>query len=108
MEGEHPLVKEIVNDLEKLQQDIASQRANEKVAIAQVSHSNYKQLIEIISQTAHDISDEVNNQLAVIESKTRRAMRKLTAENPHYQQFDKFLLQLNIITWSPQGNQRIG
>ena len=40
MEGEHPLVKEIVNDLEKLQQDIASQRANEKAAIAQVSHSN--------------------------------------------------------------------
>ncbi|MEB3125453.1 MAG: tetratricopeptide repeat protein [Synechococcales bacterium] len=96
MEGEHPLVKEIVHDLEKLQQGIASQRANEKAAIAQVSHSNYKQLIEIVSKTAHDISDEVNNQLAVIESKTRRAMRKLTAENPHYQQFDKFLLQLKI------------
>ncbi|MBD2148604.1 hypothetical protein H6F44_00445 [Pseudanabaena sp. FACHB-1277] len=96
MEGEHPLVKEIVNDLEKLQQGIASQRANEKAAIAQVSHSNYKQLIEIVSKTAHDISDEVNNQLAVIESKTRRAMRKLTAENPQYQQFEKFLLQLKI------------
>jgi len=96
MEGEHPLVKEIVNDLEKLQQGIASQRANEKAAIAETSHSNYKQLIEIVSKTAHDISDEVNNQLAVIESKTRRAMRKLTAENPQYQQFEKFLLQLKI------------
>ncbi|MEA5477470.1 tetratricopeptide repeat protein, partial [Pseudanabaena galeata UHCC 0370] len=96
MEGEHPLVKEIVNDLEKLQQGIASQRANEKAAIAGIAHSNYKQLIEIVSKTAHDISDEVNNQLAVIESKTRRAMRKLTAEDPQYQQFEKLLLQLKI------------
>lgn len=96
MEGEHPLVKEIVNDFEKLQQGIASQRANEKAAIAETSHSNYKQLIEIVSKTAHDISDEVNNQLAVIESKTRRAMHKLTAEDPQYQQFEKLLLQLKI------------
>jgi len=96
MEEEHPLVKEIVNDFEKLQQGIASQRANEKEAIAETSHSNYKQLIEIVSKTAHDISDEVNNQLAVIESKTRRTMRKLTAENPQYQQFEKLLLQLKI------------
>ena len=96
MEGEHPLVKEIVNDFEKLQQGIASQRANEKAAIAETSHSNYKQLIEIVSKTAHDISDEVNNQLAVIESKTRRSMRKLTAEAPQYQQFEKLLVQLKI------------
>lgn len=96
MEGEHPLVKEIVNDFEKLQQGIASQRANEKAAIAVIAHSNYKQLIEIVSKTAHDISDEVNNQLAVIESKTRRAMRKLTPENPQYQQFEKLILQLKI------------
>ena len=96
MEGEHPLVKEIVNDFEKLQQGIASQRANEKAAIAQTSHSNYKQLIGIVSKTAHDISDEVNNQLAVIESKTRRAERKLATEDPQYQQFEKFLSQLKI------------
>jgi signal transduction histidine kinase/Tfp pilus assembly protein PilF len=96
MEGEHPLVKEIVNDFEKLQQGIASQRANEKVVIAQTSYRNYKQLIEIVSKTAHDISDDVNNQLAVIESKTRRAMRKLTTEDPQYQQFEKLLLQLKI------------
>ena len=96
MEGEHPLVKEIVNDFEKLQQGIASQRAIEKAAIAGIAPSNYKQLIEIVSKTAHDISDEVNNQLAVIESKTRRAMRKLTTEDPQYQQFEKLLLQLKI------------
>jgi signal transduction histidine kinase len=96
MEKEHPLVKEIVNDFEKLQQGIASQRANEKAAIAGIAHSNYKQLIEIASKTAHDISDEVNNQLAVIESKTRRAMRKLTDKNAQYQQFEKLLLQLKI------------
>ncbi|OYQ65344.1 hypothetical protein B9G53_08020 [Pseudanabaena sp. SR411] len=96
MQGEHPLVKEIVNDFEKLQQGIASQRANEKAAIAGIAPSNYKQLIEIVSKTAHDISDEVNNQLAVIESKTRRAMRKLTAEDQQYQQFEKLILQLKI------------
>ncbi|MFN7715898.1 MAG: ATP-binding protein [Pseudanabaenaceae cyanobacterium] len=96
LEGEHPLVKEIINELEKLQQGIANQRANEKAAIAKIPHSNYKQLIEIVSKTAHDISDEVNNQLAVVESKTRRAMRKLMTENPQYQQFEKLLLQLKI------------
>ena len=96
MENKHPIVKEVVNNLEKLQQDISRQRIHEKEALAGISHNNFKQLIEIISKTAHDISDEVNNQLAVIESKTRRAMRQLLIEDSEYQQFEKLLSQLKI------------
>jgi signal transduction histidine kinase len=53
-------------------------------------------MLRVISTTAHDISDYVNNELASIESKTRRAIRKLQSDDPHYPQFKKLLDQLEI------------
>jgi signal transduction histidine kinase len=38
----------------------------------------------------------VNNELAVIESKTIRAIRKLSPNDEHYAQFDKLLTQLEL------------
>jgi tetratricopeptide (TPR) repeat protein len=96
IEGEHPIVSEIVRDLDKLQQSIVRQRSAEKAAISEIPLNNYKQLIEIVSKTAHNISDEVNNSLATIESKTRRALHKLSDDSPLHENFEKLLTQLEL------------
>ena len=96
LESQHPIVSEIIRDLDKLQEDITSQRAAEKAVITTIARDNYRQLIEIISKTAHDIADEVNNILAVIESKTRRAIRKLGQDSNLYKNFEKLLTQLEL------------
>ena len=94
--GEHPIVAEIVQDLDDLQESVTRQRTIEKAKIAAIPRQDYPQLIEIVSQTAHNISDEVNNILAAIESKTRRALRKLKIEDPLQENFQKLLLQLEL------------
>ena len=96
IEREHTLVNEIVCDLETLQASVARQRAAEKAAVAKIPRDSYHQLIEIVSRTAHDISDEVNNILATIESKTRRAIRKLADDSPLHENFEKLLRQLEL------------
>jgi len=96
IEKEQPIVREIVQDLEELLASIDKQRTTEKAAISGIPKSSYRQVLETVSKTAHDISDDVNNQLAVIESKTRRTMRKISSEIPQYQNFEKFLLQLEL------------
>lgn len=96
IKGEHPIVSKIAESLDELQQSISQQRATEKAKLATMPHDDYRQLIAIISQTAHDISDEVNNELAAIESKTRRAMRKIPTESPVTENFEKLLRQLEL------------
>ncbi|MEC4851964.1 MAG: ATP-binding protein, partial [Jaaginema sp. PMC 1079.18] len=96
IQNKHPLVGEIARELEELQESINQKRAVQKAAMSKIPNQDYQQLIEIISETAHNISDEVNNQLAAIESKTRRAMRKLSAETVQHEQFSKLLKQLEL------------
>ncbi|GCL34420.1 multi-sensor hybrid histidine kinase [Planktothrix agardhii CCAP 1459/11A] len=93
---EDPLLTGIINDIEDVLEKVNHRRALEKSQIATISDDEYEQILEIISKTAHDISDFVNNQLAIIESKTRRAIKKLVVDAPHYPQFEKLLAQLEL------------
>ena len=93
---EDPLLTGIINDIEDVFEEVNHRRALEKSQIATISDDEYEQILEIISKTAHDISDFVNNQLAIIESKTRRAIKKLVVDAPHYPQFEKLLAQLEL------------
>ena len=93
---EDPLLTGIINDIEDVLEEVNRRRALEKSKISTIANDEYEQILEIISKTAHDISDFVNNQLAIIESKTRRAMRKLAVDDPHYKQFEKLLTQLEF------------
>jgi len=96
IKGEHPLVQEIVSDLDVLQQSVTQQRATEKATIATIPRESYQELIRIVSTTAHNIADEVNNSLAAIVSKTRRILRKLEPESVLQQSFEKLLTQLEL------------
>ncbi|MDB9452790.1 tetratricopeptide repeat protein [Dolichospermum circinale] len=93
---EDPLLTGIINDIEDVLEEVNRRRGLEKSQISTIANDEYEQILAIISKTAHDISDFVNNQLAIIESKTRRAMRKIAVDNPHYKQFEKLLTQLEF------------
>lgn len=96
IETEHPIVREIIGDLEDLQESITRQRATEKATIATIPRDDYQKLIEVVAKTAHDIADEVNNILATIESKTRRVLRKLPETSALREKFEKLLAQLEL------------
>ncbi|MDB9444741.1 tetratricopeptide repeat protein [Anabaena sp. CS-542/02] len=95
-QAEDPLLTGIITDIEDVLEEVNRRRALEKSQIETISDDGYEKILEIISKTAHDISDFVNNQLAIIESKTRRAMRKIAVDAPHYTQFGKLLIQLEL------------
>jgi len=95
-EQEDPLLTGIIQDIESVFSEVDRRRSAQKSEIETISHDDYKSVLAVISKTAHDISDFVNNQLAVIESKTRRAMQKLQPRDAHYSQFEKLLTQLEL------------
>ena len=93
---EYPLLSGIIQDIEDVFEEVNKRRAAQKSEIETVPHNDYGRILAVISKTAHDISDFVNNQLAVIESKTRRAMQKLAPNDEYYTRFDKLLVQLEL------------
>jgi len=95
-EQEDPLLSGIIQDIEDVFEEVDRRRAAQKSEIETIPHDHYRNILAVISKTAHDISDFVNNQLAIIESKTRRAMRKLQPHDVHYTQFEKLLTQLEL------------
>ncbi|MBN3923999.1 ATP-binding protein, partial [Nostoc sp. NMS4] len=95
-EQEDPFLSGIIQDIEDVFEEVDRRRAAQKSEIETIPHDHYRNILAVISKTAHDISDFVNNHLAIIESKTRRAMRKLQPHDVHYTQFEKLLTQLEL------------
>jgi len=96
IENEHPTVSKIVNDLEGLQDSIAKERAAERAKIDSIPRDNYQELIDIVSETAHDISDQVNQILSVLKSQARRAKRRLPKDSHLQENFEKLLRQIEF------------
>ncbi|NLQ04741.1 ATP-binding protein [Cylindrospermopsis raciborskii] len=93
------LLESIISNIEEILQEINHRRSLEKSQIEQIeiiANNEYGKILEIIAKTAHDISDFVNNELAIVESKTRRAIKKFTGNDPQFSQFNKLLTQLEL------------
>jgi len=94
----------IIASIEDVLEQINSRRAAEKSELEFFStdetivntNNKYQHILEVVAKTAHDISDFVNNELAIIESKTRRMIKKTPYEDPQYIQFNKLLIQLEL------------
>ncbi|MEG4628899.1 ATP-binding protein, partial [Microcoleus sp. AR_TQ3_B6] len=93
---EDPLLNGIIQAIEDVFQEVDKRKEAQKSEIETISNDDYRRILTVISKTAHDISDFVNNELAVIKSKTIRAIRKLSPNDEHYAQFDKLLTQLEL------------
>jgi tetratricopeptide (TPR) repeat protein len=86
----------IIESIEGITRGIKVRRGREKEKSKPIPLHKYEKLVEIISKTAHDISDFVNNELAVIESKVRRMMRNLSGDNQRLSLLNKLLEQLEF------------
>ena len=95
-EIKYPLLSEIIKDVDDIFEEVEKRRLVQKSEMETISKDNYKEMLTIVAKTAHDISDFVNNQIATIESKTRRVMSKLEPANMHYAQLKELLKQLEL------------
>ncbi len=94
--GQDGLLEQVIARIEQISDELVQRRAAQQARVATIPDDDYERLIDTISQTAHDISDFVNNQLATLESQIRRIMWQLPADDPHYAQFEKLLDQLEL------------
>ena len=92
----YPLLSEVIKDIEDIFEEVEKRRSAQKSEMETISKNDYRGMLTIVAKTAHDISDFVNNQVAIIESKTRRVMWKLEPTNTHYAQLEKLLKQLEL------------
>ncbi|MEG4998659.1 tetratricopeptide repeat protein, partial [Microcoleus sp. B4-D4] len=93
---EDPLLNRIIQAIEDVFKEVEKRKEAQKSEIETISNDDYRRILTVISKTAHDISDFVNNELAVIKSQTIRSIRKLSPNDEHYAQFDKLLTQLEL------------
>ncbi|MCP4109551.1 MAG: tetratricopeptide repeat protein, partial [Desulfobacteraceae bacterium] len=63
IDTENPFIKQIIEQVENILNEINLRRDKEKKKVQKIPQHDYQQLIKIISETAHDISDFVNNEL---------------------------------------------
>ncbi|NEO52724.1 MAG: tetratricopeptide repeat protein [Okeania sp. SIO3B5] len=89
-------LNDIIEKIEKLVEQITERREIQKYETNKIPEDDYQQVLSVISKTAHDISDFVNNELAVIKSKILRVMRKVDSESKIYSQYEKLLTQLEL------------
>jgi len=90
------LLSSIIDNIEAVVEEIQRKRKAERVQVEQIPVDNYQTIIETISKTAHDISDFVNNEMAIIESDIRFELYDLSQDKPLYQQLNELLEQIKL------------
>jgi len=98
-EQSDPLLNVIIQDIETVFSEVDRRRTAQKNEIKTITlhdENDYRTILSVIAKTANDISDFVNNELAVIEIKTRRVMRSLQPEDTKIKQFEQLLGQLEL------------
>ncbi|MGE0085239.1 MAG: sensor histidine kinase [Desulfococcaceae bacterium] len=70
-----------IENINHIIKGIEERRSKEKEQIKAISRDKYEEIISIISETAHDISDFVNNELAVMEADVREILSENSLEN---------------------------
>lgn len=90
------VLSEIIEAIENIPDQIKKRREASQIKVKAIPTSDYESVLETIAETAYDISDLVNNELAVIESKVRRVLRRLSPGDSTYPQCEKLLAQLEF------------
>lgn len=86
----------IIQDIDYIFTQIDCRKAEQKSKIAKIPRNDYEKISAVMSQTAHNISDFVNNELAAIKSKTQQAMQELQPVAPQYNELSELLVQLEL------------
>jgi signal transduction histidine kinase len=85
----------IIQRIEGIVDKMAQLREKEKADVAQIPTSHYHERVKIISKTAHDIADIVNNELAIIKRRIQRVLKSATQTTDRfYQKLQKLLMRV--------------
>ena len=92
-----PATAAIIQDLENLHRNIREQRAAEKDTLAKIPHGDYQAILRTIAEVAHNIADDVNNDLFKVYYKIDRMSRlSLVSEETDKEQLAQLSKQLRI------------
>jgi signal transduction histidine kinase len=96
-EASNKTLSQIWEGITYILRGILERRQSEKVHIQKISApGDYHSILNTISQTAHDIVDFVNNELAVVRIRSQRALKKVSPESLTYSQLQKLLEQIKF------------
>ena len=87
---------EILKNVDLVLEGVKQRRAIEKETVKKIPASDYDSIMAIVSKTAHDISDFVNNELATIEERIRLLLSKPGVQESFWQKLTKLLAQIKF------------
>ncbi|MDM8550906.1 ATP-binding protein [Desulfobacterales bacterium HSG2] len=94
--ADNGMIQETITKVDDMLEEISRKRNLEKKQIREIPRHDYRQMIEVISKTAHDIADFVNNRIFYIKSKVELFQFDLDKNSPVYQKTDQVLKQIEL------------
>ncbi|MDM8522421.1 ATP-binding protein [Desulfococcaceae bacterium HSG8] len=90
------MIQKVITKVDDMLEEISRKRNLEEKQIRDIPRHDYRQMIEVISKTAHDIADFVNNRIFYIKSKLGLFQFDLDKNSPVYQKTDQVLKQIEL------------
>jgi len=88
------VLSKVIKSIESTYEKMTQRRHEEETKIEQMPTDNYEAIVEIISQTAHDVADIVNNELAIIKRRLQRVLNKLNQKDRLFHKLEKLLQRI--------------
>lgn len=96
-ESSNKILSQILEGINYILTGILKRRQVEKVNIQKIPvPGDYGSILNTISQTAHDIVDFANNELAAVRIRSQRALKKVSPESVTYSKLQKLLEQIKF------------
>ena len=89
-------VEGLVEVIEQAEREIEQKRQKEKKELATIPADSYDTIIQTISETAHDIADNVFNKLFKVNSQAQRLIRRYEEGTKTRELLDRFLAQVKL------------
>ncbi|MCP4697531.1 MAG: tetratricopeptide repeat protein, partial [Gammaproteobacteria bacterium] len=87
---------DVIEKIEVISEEITRRRNATKSESEKIPAKNYQRIIKAISDTAHDISDFVNNEIAVIKIRVQRILKETALENNVRNRLNSLLEQIEF------------
>jgi len=71
------VLSKVIKSIESTYEKMTQLRNKEKTEVEQMPTDKYEEIVKIISDTAHNVADIANNELAIIKQRLQRVLKKL-------------------------------
>jgi signal transduction histidine kinase/Tfp pilus assembly protein PilF len=88
------VLSKVIASIETTYDKITQRRNEEKTKVEQMPTNNYEDIVAIISQTAHDVADIVNNEIAIIKRRLQQVLKGLTQKDRFFHKLEKLFQRI--------------